>query len=512
MKKALLCAIISLITISGAQAQSPYELRGMHIDLKAQVMTMDALYRLADREAELGLNCLLMEWEGSFPFEDNACLSNKLSYTKKEVSDFIAYCAGKGIEVIPLQNCFGHSEYILHHERYSNVRESAKSHSQFCPSKAKADATDAVVSSIFKEVAAMHPSKYFHIGCDETYLLGECEDCRKEVAESSLSDLFVDYVSRMCSIVRDLGKTPIIWGDILLKHPEAADKLPKDLIVMDWNYGWKKDFFGPLENVSSKGLEMWGATALRSNPDNIYQTYWDKHFDNLSDYVPLTKELGFRGLVQTSWSSSGIYSYVYGNSWDREEITMQPLRIQYPLSGFDILIAGFAKATESPEVFDKEAFIKEYCHERYGLDDNAQEVMLNYFNTSQKQRVFANFQTSLLQEDLDAALAIREGMKTFKAKKNRREFAHFVLMMDIRINFLKFKIIEREFESESGTRANMDSFSSRFHDVVKDAHKLRSRFVRLNRNYLKDPMETIGDWTYIKKAEELEKQTSHLCK
>ncbi len=511
MKKIIAALALLMSCIGVAKAQSPYEFRGMHVDLKAQVMTMDALYSLADREAELGLNTLLMEWEGSFPFEENACLSNKLSYTRKEVSDFIAYCASKGIEVIPLQNCFGHSEYILHHERYADVRESATVHSQFCPSKAKAEATNAVVSSIFKEVAEMHPSKYFHIGCDETYLLGACNDCQAEVAESSLSDLFVDYVSRMCKIVRDLGKTPIIWGDIILKHPEAADKLPKDLIVMDWNYGWKKDFFGPLENVSDTGIEMWGATALRSNPDNIYQTYWNKHFDNLSDYVPFTKKLGFRGLIQTSWSSSGIYSYIMGNSWDREEITMQPLRIQYPLSGFDILIAGFAKATEDEEVFDKEAFIREYCAERYGLDEKAQEVMLNYFNTPQTQRVFANFKASLLQEDLDAALAIKEGLDTFKARKNKKEFAHFVLMMDLRINFLKFKLTEREFESEAGTRASMDSFKSRFHGIVKDAHKLRKRFIKINKNYLKDPMETIGDWTYIKKAEELEKQAAHLC-
>ncbi|MFR6033300.1 MAG: hypothetical protein ACLUKN_09085 [Bacilli bacterium] len=28
-----------------------------------------------------------------------------------------------GIDVIPLQNCFGHCEYILRHDRYINLRE-----------------------------------------------------------------------------------------------------------------------------------------------------------------------------------------------------------------------------------------------------------------------------------------------------------------------------------------------------------------------------------------------------
>lgn len=511
-KKIILSTLLLLFCICGMNAQSPYEFRGMHIDLKAQVMTMDALYALADREAELGLNALLMEWEGTFPFEDNACLANKYSYTKKEIQDFIAYCASKGIEVIPLQNCFGHSEYILHHERYRDVREARKIRSQFCPSKAKAELTNEVCGSIFKEVAALHPSKYFHIGCDETYLLGECDLCKKEVASSSLSDLFVDYVSRMCKLVRDLGKTPIIWGDIILKHPEAMAKLPKDLIVMDWNYGWKKDFFGPLENVSKEGIELWGATALRSNPDNIYQTYWDKHFDNLSDYIPFTKRLKFRGIIQTSWSSSGIYGYTYGNTSDYEEITIQPLRQQYPLSGFDILIAAFAEATASDRALDSEAFIRKYCAERYGLDEHGQNVMVKYFKTSQYQHVGPKFTLENIQGDLDAANSVKKELDTVKARKHKDEFAHFVLMMDIRLNFLKFKILERKFESKAGVRSEMPAFNKSLNDIVSEVHKLQKRFVALNKAYLKAPMETVGDWTYMHKAEELELQTARLMK
>lgn len=44
----------------------------------------------------------------------------------------------------------------------------------------------------------------------------------------------------MCEVVKEMGKKPIIWADIILMHPEAVQELPKDLIYVDWNYGWDR--------------------------------------------------------------------------------------------------------------------------------------------------------------------------------------------------------------------------------------------------------------------------------
>lgn len=114
-----------------------FRIKGFHIDLRIQVMPMAALRKFAAELAGFGLNTLLVEWEATFPYEKHAVISNEYAYTRKEVESFVSYCTGLGIEVIPLQQCFGHLEYILRHERYAHLRESNKDICQLCPLKKK---------------------------------------------------------------------------------------------------------------------------------------------------------------------------------------------------------------------------------------------------------------------------------------------------------------------------------------------------------------------------------------
>ena len=167
----ILCSIsLALTAIPSIAQNEDFEVKGMHIDLRTQVMTIDALKQLATDASQNGINTIVMEWEATFPFEKHPTLCNKLAYTKKEVESFVSHCTGLGIDVIPLQNCFGHCDYILRHQRYAAIREDAKDPSQVCPTRI--GRCKEVFTEIFSEVVAMHPSKYIHIGADETRLLG----------------------------------------------------------------------------------------------------------------------------------------------------------------------------------------------------------------------------------------------------------------------------------------------------------------------------------------------------
>ena len=292
MKRILLALSFALIFGLNAEA---FDVKAVYVDHRTQVQTISSLKNFAKRAAEGGMNAIVMEWEATFPFEENATLCNRFAFSKNEIREFVEYCHGLGVDVIPLQNCFGHVEYILRHERYAHLREDRKDLSQICPLKLKE--LEETFRSVFSEIASVHPSKYIHIGCDETFLLGHCKQCAEYAEKHGKSRLFVDYVSAMCAIVRDLGKIPIIWADILLQNPDAADQLPSDIVVVDWNYGWGPDRFGNIDNLLEKGITMWGASSLRSGPDNIYLTQWNKHFKNLRDYIPFCREKGFSGIL-----------------------------------------------------------------------------------------------------------------------------------------------------------------------------------------------------------------------
>ena len=103
--------------------QNDFAIKGFHLDLRIQVMKIDALKTFAKGLSESGINTLVMEWEATYPFEKHPLISNRYAYTKEEIKSFIQYCSSLGIDVIPLQQSFGHVEYILRHYRYKELRE-----------------------------------------------------------------------------------------------------------------------------------------------------------------------------------------------------------------------------------------------------------------------------------------------------------------------------------------------------------------------------------------------------
>lgn len=464
-------------------SDNQFAVRGFYIDGRTEVMTVDAVKALAKDIAAKGMNTILFEYEATFPFKQHATLCNKYAYTEEEVKDMVSYCASLGIDVIPLQNCFGHSEYILRHNRYYHLREDKKEVSQVCPLKIE-EATE-VFKEIFAEVARLHPSKYFHIGADETYLLGDCKECSEVAAKEGKSILFVNYVNAMSKIVLDMGKIPIIWADIILKHPESIDKISKDIIFIDWNYGWNVNRFGNLKNLTDAGVQIWGATAMRSNPDNVYLTQWEKHLNNMTSFIPFARKAGYTGMIQTSWSTGGTYGFHYDAIL--EVINMQPIRSVYPQIAFNSLIDAFCEAVNKPEPLNGQAFIKNYAKEKYGLTPAECDIFWDYMTLTQDiiDQKGVDHTGTPVAKALDQTYEIKAKFSTLKPKSNKAEFAHYDLMLDYRINYLQFRKLEVFYESAAYDRSKAEEVATQLKEIVADADKLNKRFSKMIKGYLK---------------------------
>lgn len=460
-----------------------FVVKAFHVDLRAEVMTLPALKDLAKQLAAIDVNTIVMEWEATYPYEKHATLSNKYSYSRDDIKSFINYCSSLEIDVIPLQNCFGHVEYILRHDRYSNLREDRKEVSQVCPMK-EVEAK-AIFTEIFTEMAALHPSKYFHIGGDETYLLGSCPLCSAKAEAEGKSKLFVDYVKVMCEIVTSLGKTPVLWADILLKYPESADQLPKEAIFIDWNYGWKKDKFGDTKNLIDLGIPMWGAPSIRSGPDNLYITQWKKHFDNISSFIPDCRNAGYKGIVMTSWSTSGQYGFSYEPGW--EVISMYPIRYVYPLSGFNILIAAYGEALKNEKPLDSHNFIVNYGQSQFGFSEAESEVIYEAMFTPQNViRYGKDTESKSILSLKHETTELQEKLRAIHPKTNKKEFEHLLLMFDLRHQYVTFKDIENRYQSKNFERSKANQLMKELEDLRTTAIVNDRRFIDLNKNYLHD--------------------------
>lgn len=456
-------------------ADSSFQKVGLHLDLKIQVMPYPALLKVAREAAAAGFNTLMLEWEGSYPFREHAIISNQYAYTREEIVDFIAACSELGLDVIPLQQCFGHVEYILRHERYAALRESESDLCQLCPSRAQ-EAALTVFSEIFRDLAETHPSPYLHIGGDETYLLGHCPDCQAKAGEQGASRLYVDYFKKIARQVVALGKRPMLWADMLLKHPEAVKDMPPETVFIDWNYGWAFDRFGDISAIREHGFELWGAPALRSAPDSHSLTCWKRHFENLRDYVPFARSKGCAGIILTSWSTSGVYGYLWDKWGDLQE--MHTIRRVYPLAGFRVLLAAFAEAVRKP--LDPEAFLTRYARERFGLDEEAAGKLWAAF-TAEQAVVEPGTEIAPV---LKLAREARDTLRGLRPERNADEFAHYRLMFDLRVHYLRFKQLEAEIQSPQFTAERIPAMRDALDRLIEESRHLELRFSSLNQENL----------------------------
>lgn len=493
-------------SIQSNSSHTEFKIRAFHLDFRTQVMSVSAIKNLAYDLSSKGINTLVIEYEATFPFEKHATLRNHHAFSLSDIHEIVNYCATLGIDVIPLQNCFGHCEYILRHDRYAHLREDKKDVSQICP--LKIEEAKQIFREIFREVAQMHPSPYIHIGADETYLLGSCHQCSK----INKSQLFVNYIQAMCEIVKELGKQPIIWADIILKYPEAVQKLPKDLIYVDWNYGWEPNYFGKLDNLLKLGVRMWGAAGLRSHPDNIYLTQWMKHFNNLADFLPFARTYGYEGIIETSWSTSGTYGFHYDTGW--EVLSMQPIRQVYPMSGFQILIDAYCEAINSNKPLDIKEYIQTYAQQHYALSQKEASIFLDYFQLPQEIVYYSkNSQGENIDSIIDKHKKLKNNFIKITPTKNSHEFEHYHLMLDIRLNYLEFKKIEFTYESPEYNISQASKLSTQLKEVIVESERLNRRFCQLNKDYLKSgqtkEINTLRNEKMKALARILQQQCSH---
>ena len=457
-----------------------FAVKAFHLDMRIQVMTMAALKTFVQQLHHGGINTLIMEYEATYPYEKHPLIANRRAYTKPEIQDFIAYCGKLNIDVIPLQQSFGHVEYILRHYRYKTLREDNKALSQVCPLQTREDSL--LFTDLYTELAATHPSPYIHIGCDETYLLGHCALCRAKVEKEGVSKLYADYVRMLCNIVIRLGKRPVLWADIALKYPEAIASLPAGTIFVDWNYGWSMDKFGDHQKLLHSGFEIWGAPAIRSHPDNYYLTQWEKHFDNIRDFVSDARQMGYKGMVLTSWSTSGAYSYTYES--ENGLAGLAAIRHVYPITGFSILLAAYMEALGSTTPVDLSAFTERYCSRQFGFHPAQAQAFWQALITAPYEVADGMVQSPVpmtLAALTDSCVAASRVLHQLQPSANTREFGHFRLMADIRVQHLRFLEIEQEANSTAFTKAGLPGLVRRLRSLLAEDSLLSQRFIELNK-------------------------------
>lgn len=296
------------------------EIRGIHIDLKAQTMRFDYLMQTVDELADMGFNTLLLEYQDKFPYTGQyACLAAPDALTPEQIGQLKALCQARHMAITPMVQCIGHMYWVTRFPAFAALGEhftekGPGSHS-LCVSKEESFELFCQLSS---QVTAMHPeSKYFHIGGDEVKFSECCPLC----AGKDQGKLLGVYYQKVLSYISQKGYVPVMWGDMVVKYAQIAEYLPKGTLIMDWEYrkglsnANQKRFYGsavplsPADDtafdntaiLTQKGFSVLVAPALRSMGDSCFLPQ-GIHLDNCVQGYYTAMDQNTSGIMVTSWS------------------------------------------------------------------------------------------------------------------------------------------------------------------------------------------------------------------
>ena len=134
-----------------------------------------------------------------------------------------AYCASRGMELIPNIQTLAHLNAIVRWPAYASMIDQ-KDFLLVGDEKVYE-----FIEDMFKTLSLTHTSKYVHVGMDEAVGLGRGKYMDLH-GSCDVAQMFVSHIKRVAQIAKKYDKTILVWGDMFhsLMGPGKHENLPED--------------------------------------------------------------------------------------------------------------------------------------------------------------------------------------------------------------------------------------------------------------------------------------------
>lgn len=263
---------------------------------REQCPTVEHLFALAETTREGGYDGLGLYLEHRFAYPSAPWAAGEGALKPAMVRRLRAEYPS--VQVIPMLNLLGHMEGFLRCREGERFSEEPGRGLQACPSHPE---FAAFARGLLEDALDAFDDEIVHLGGDETAALGKCPRCR----ETSPADLYAAHFAPLCKRVLAGGRRPALWGDMLLAHPQIAERLPKETLIFDWQY------FGGVEE-SAPRLRAMGFDVVACPTLHAYNAAWlhlQESVENVERVAADAHRLGLAGLCLTTWEMGLLGAY-----------------------------------------------------------------------------------------------------------------------------------------------------------------------------------------------------------
>lgn len=294
------------------------EIRGVMLDIsRSKVPTLATLKNLVDIFAMLKYNHLELYVEGfSYEyksFKDEISIDN--NYLPFE--DYMIlqeYCENNFIDLVPNQNGCGHMAAWLELPKYKELAECEDgffiwgAHRPTSTLDVTNPKSAELVKKMYDDMLPYFNSKYFNMNFDEPFEIGYGKS-KEMVEQYGEAAVFIKYFKELSYYVKTkYKKIPMLWGDVLLKHPDAISDLPKDVVFIDWGYNHRYDFESHAKLLFEKQVDFMVAPGTVTW-GNILGNALDME-GSIKHSSEAAKKYNAKGLLLTDWGDIGHLQYL----------------------------------------------------------------------------------------------------------------------------------------------------------------------------------------------------------
>ena len=299
--------------------------RACHYDTKHHQDRREYVEGFIRDLARYKINMLVWEWEDKFLYLSHPEIGAPGAFTMEEMREITSYARKYHVQLVPLVQGLGHVSYILKWPQYNHLREIPASNWEFCPLE---KGSYELLFDLWKDAIEATPgSEYIHIGSDETYELGLCEQCRQRAEEIGRSGLYHQFIKEAGEPLQALGREVMVWerpmGWTVSDSPAKGIEPLNNMVLME-DYRYESDEYSYAQEASAAGHKVF---AYDPNPgiEPLFLPYFyklrgegeDEHEAENALKRSYTSVSGaaisghFDGMINTSWDDSGLHNQVW---------------------------------------------------------------------------------------------------------------------------------------------------------------------------------------------------------
>ncbi len=292
------------------------KIRGFMMDIsRAKVPKLDTIKKVIDLLSNLKYNHFELYIEGfsleSTKYPQTLKDGNYLTFVEYEELEEYAY--EHFIDLVPNENGFGHMQDWLLLDEFKHLSE-VDDLFEMWGSKRTSSTLDVtnpesieLVKNLYDDFLPHTKSKYFNMNFDEPFELGHGKS-KEYVEKVGIGNAFVDYFLKLYDHVKKYEKIPMIWGDVLLKHPDAIKRLPKDVIFIDWGYNVDYPYHKNLKLLSELDIKFMSAPA--TSTWGVITSRYLEMITTIRNACFYTRAYNGEGMLLTDWGDLGHLQYL----------------------------------------------------------------------------------------------------------------------------------------------------------------------------------------------------------